>query len=116
MKLPANILTGQDDCSNGGISSTHHRVLVLSADATPEEVRDAVYNSPLPAVQVRVLHGRISVAPVQAAPEGHTWYMASGAMVHTSDSRWAELTGTPYGVPLHDRTETREEYRANSTD
>jgi hypothetical protein len=31
--------------------------------------------------------------------------MASGAHLHTSDSRWRELIGHSLPIPLHDRTE-----------
>lgn len=33
------------------------------------------------------------------------WHMASGAYIETNDGRFHELTGHPYPVPLHDRTE-----------
>lgn len=53
--------------------------------------------------------------PLQPVPAGSVGYMFGGTYVCTSDSRYNETFGFSYPLPLHDRTETQEQYNHLST-
>lgn len=103
--LPAEILTGPGgSCSNGGLSSRARSVVIVEIDGerVPEFARIREPSHEAPAVSLRFEYGRYVARP---ADEPDRWYMASGAFLHTSDSRWRELIGHSLPIPLHDRTE-----------
>ncbi len=141
--LIAEIFVGKrtPDCSNGGLSGRVNEVTVDGTrDADAEIIRrlstlashdEEPGYAPLPrASQVfeptperpavvlvrRSIGGRqvVHVEPVER-PEGTPW-MAGGAYVATSDSRFGELVGFYGAVSLHDRTESWAQYRALSSD
>lgn len=96
-------------CANGGLSERFDEVLVehprgnytIDTDNPPENA-------------VRIEHrGRsyFAAVPLKETPAGHTDWMAGGAIIDSSDSRFHELTN---GAPahLHDRCETWAAYDA----
>jgi len=93
-----------DDCSNGGLSSRHKSVILLGYGPFEPCAK-------APAVRLvrRDIGGReyLHAEPVDPPPAGHTPYMAGGTFIHTCDGRFP----SDYPIPLHDRTDTWEDYR-----
>ena len=93
------------DCSNHGISSKYKEILLVCDDGNVEIDEN---NPPenLCKVVTRDLGFRVYTHVEPVAKANGVGWMASGAIVHTSDSRF------PFDYPLrlHDRTESREEY------
>lgn len=113
--LRAQILTGKHSSANGGISEQVTEVTLVG----PQFPELFAPSESAPAVQmvVRNLGGQTVVhfEPVASRPEGHVGYMASGAHVHSSDSRFSEAVGFHGAVSLHDRTESQALYNALSS-
>ncbi|MCK2240061.1 MULTISPECIES: hypothetical protein [unclassified Crossiella] len=104
--LRAEILTGPFHSPNKGLSSRVRHVTILGVGqerTLPAFARIAEPSDDAPGVYLLFEHGRYVARPA-AAPPG-TWFMASGAHLHTSDSRLRELIGHSLPIPLHDRTE-----------
>ena len=87
------------ECSNGGISS-YKTMIQIGKDI--ELVRG---------------HRNTCIArPINDTPEGHTNWTFGGSYIATSDSRFSEaveeITGNDFygAIPLHDRTDTWENY------
>lgn len=100
--FPASILTGPFTNSRGGLSARVKHVTVVGDDL-PDYCRLARPSEHAPAVILaETSPGYPVLRPTD--PEGLQW-MASGAYVHTSDSRWKDFAGTRLPLPLHDRTE-----------
>ncbi|RKT86414.1 hypothetical protein SAMN05421805_10655 [Saccharopolyspora antimicrobica] len=103
--LPVDILTGPSGSfSNGGLSSRVRSVVIveIEGEPVPEFACIREPSDDAPAVSLRFEYGRYVARP---ADEPDRWFMASGAFLHTSDSRWSELIGHSLPIPLHDRTE-----------
>lgn len=103
--FPVDILTERGGSfSNGGLSSRVRSVVIVEIDGerVPEFVRIREPSDDAPAVSLRFEYGRYVARP---ADEPDRWFMASGAFLHTGDSRWRELIGHSLPIPLHDRTE-----------
>lgn len=99
------------DCSNGGISSRVDRVTLIGPDV-PEI---SAPHDAAPTVELRmipVLGGHLVAEPVdKTVKHGRTHFMFGGCFIYSSDSRFSRIhplaTGAP--IPLHDRTESREQ-------
>lgn len=103
--FPVDILTERSGSfSNGGLSSRVRSVVIVEIDGeqVPDFARLREPSDDAPAVSLRWWYGRYVARP---ADEPDRWYMASGAFLHTGDSRWGELIGHSLPIPLHDRTE-----------
>ena len=97
------------DCSNRGISSVVETV-TLVGPGIPEifEPRD---DSPAVKLVRRDIGGEyLHVEPEIEHPENETPYMFGGAFIYTCDSRFP----SKYPIPLHDRSETWDQYNLNS--
>lgn len=103
-----------NDCTNGGISSRHKTLYLLcedqekaqkehwnwnEVDETDERLIKIVRSSPC---------GRpyVHAEPVNDPNKREIGYMFGGNFIYTSDGRFPET----YPIPLHDRSETLEEY------
>ncbi len=104
--LRAEILTGPFHSPNGGLSSRvrHVTILGIGEDRTlPAFAQVSEPSDHAPGVYLLFEDDRYVARPADA-PSGK-WFMASGAHLHTGDSRWRELLGHSLPIPLHDRTE-----------
>ncbi len=97
--LSACILKGKYHASNNGISSKYDEVTIVD-DKVPG-IFEPRENSPAVKLVRRIIGGRpyIHAEPIER-PEGIGW-MASGAFIESSDSRFPN----DYPIPLHDRQE-----------
>lgn len=110
----AEILTGPFHAPNGGLSAQVQRVTIVGLDV-PEDCRIAAPSKDAPAVVLgETAPGYRVLRPAGGRLPGTVGWMASGAYVHSSDSRWRDVAGTKLPLPLHDRTETVADY--NTTD
>lgn len=113
---------GLGDCTNGGVTGKHNRVTLfvpgrLDGYIDPAEAQNALVaiNRPefgwyaVPAEWVKVVNGK----PVVTPPAGSVGPMFGGNFIYTSDSRFREAVGWQ-PIPVHDRVETPEQYRALS--
>ena len=92
------------DSSNGGISSHCDRVILIGGC----EIFEA--NEKEPAIKLVRKGNYVTAVPVfppGKEPKG-IGPMFGGTFVHTCDSRFGELVGHNYPVPLHDRWESPE--------
>ncbi|MCO1575552.1 hypothetical protein M8C13_07245 [Crossiella sp. SN42] len=104
--LRAQILTGPFHSPNKGLSSRVRLVTILGTGKERTLSTFAQVSEPsadAPGVYLLSEYDRYVARPADAPPG--TWFMASGAHLHTSDSRWRELIGHSLPIPLHDRTE-----------
>ena len=97
------------DSTANGITSKVNSVWLFSAETTNEEVREFYgkkNESPENALRV-VKRERYCnyVEPVFKNTGDQGTYMAGGNYVYTCDSRYKEISGTPYPLPAHDRFE-----------
>ena len=103
---------GLGDSTNGGATATADKVVVHHPDL-PQQF--APHNNCPGLVLVKGYGDRKWMAvpadqdgnPVD--PPGTPW-MFGGNYIGTSDSRWTQLVGDPGMVPVHDRTETWNQY------
>lgn len=113
--------------SSGGLSESHDRVCIVNVSGPSEPTDD----SPAVMLVPGNLSGTVKIVPavlfagtgpyVPANLRGAVGPMMGGCYVGTSDSRLGEaiceITGQSFAsgmVPLHDRFETPEQYRALS--
>jgi hypothetical protein len=104
--LRVEILTGRFHAPNGGLSARVREVTILGIDddrELPPFVQVVAPSDEAPGVYLLLQHGQFVAFPADALPGQHL--MASGAYLHTSDSRWRDLIGHSLPIPLHDRTE-----------
>lgn len=88
------------DCTNGGISSTRDMLYILDKEThifEPSDLRECVTVEQSSTLSIRA-------KPIFCPGR---WYMAGGNFLYTSDSRFREVTGCSYPVPIHDRYEGR---------
>ena len=120
---------GSSDCTNGGVTSRMSSLILFgegidghwSPDgaAVPKILllkRDKVhlggYLYAVPGV-VDPVSGNVIPAP---PPDGHVGWMMGGNFVGTSDSRFSVGVTSLGAIPVHDRSESYELYRALSSD
>lgn len=100
------------DCTNGGISSRHKTLYLLAEDqekAKQEWWGEVDENDERLVKIVRSAPcGRpyIHAEPVNDPNRKEIGYMFGGNFIYTSDGRFPE----DYPIPLHDRSETYEDY------
>lgn len=96
--LPVNIYRTNYDCTNGGVTSTYDRALLVGKD-----VAEVFEESGEPVLKLvkRIICGReyIHAEPVDN-PNGHH-RMFGGNFIYTSDGRFPNR----YPIPVHDRVE-----------
>lgn len=122
------LVPADGSCANGGLSNrTEVRDVILQdpalAGMTADMKRRGQFPVRLweptqdcPAVRLaQTTPGYIVARPVER-PAGAVGPMASGAYIVSHDDRFAKLTGGERPIPLHDRFETPEQYRALSSD
>lgn len=118
--LPASIFTDGRSYSNGGLSSYAKRVTVIGDDIDAVHGNVSEPSPAAPAVRLvrRVIGGEPYIHAEPVPPEnmepGLVGPMMGGTFIYTSDSRLRDII--PYPIPLHDRYETVEQYRALSAD
>ncbi len=96
------------DCSNNGISNRFQELLVYCPNGPHHFFSE--HELPLNFCMVDYTGNVAFLVPAQVTRDGlllHRpgWFMHGGNIAYTSDSRLAEITGTPYPVAIHDRTE-----------
>ncbi len=103
--LRAQILTGYLHTPNGGLPARVREVTILGIDdgELPPFAQVSTPSDDAPGVCLLLRHGEFIAVPVDAPPGKHV--IASGAYLHTGDSRWRDLIGHRLPIPLHDRTE-----------
>lgn len=106
MRLRCEVLKGPyGDCSNGGISEKNEYVILTDESDAPEEIN----GTPTVKLVRRNIAGEyLHIEPRKECPKDHVGYMMGGCYIMGSTSM-----GFPskYPLPLHDRTETTEQYR-----
>lgn len=101
-----------DCCPNGGITERFDDLLIECEDGYVEIDEDRIPENFVVYVD-RVIGGKKCgyLRPYADPEPGRTDYMFGGAYGATSDSRFSDMIGGMYGaVPIHDRTETWEQY------
>lgn len=101
------------DCTNGGVTSKHGRVILVPEGA---EVPGQNCGYPVLVVVRRNICGRdyLYAQPLSAPIGGNVGWMNGGNFVYSGDGRFREWVGD-YPIPVHDRQETPAQY-ANSQD
>lgn len=99
-----------NDCSNGGISSRFNDVYIICDEGNYKFDENELPDNLVVLVK-RELWGENHwyIKPYKDTPKGNVGYMYGGCIVSSSDSRFRRLCGD-YPLPLHDRTETQEQY------
>jgi len=102
--LIVDVYRDQYDGTNGGISSKYERFVLLGVDApfTPDDMTPALK------IVKRFLFGRdyYHLEPIDPCPSNQVGYMFGGNFAYSSDSRFPN----DYPLPIHDRSETQEQY------
>lgn len=102
--LTANVYRScMGDFTNGGISAERKDLYILAQTkglVEPWDIRECVY------IEWREISGSqyIDCKPLYFRKR---WYMMGGNFLYTLDSRFWEITGTKYPIPIHDRYEGR---------
>lgn len=94
---------GLGDCTMSGISEHAESLIILSEECpacSPKDISQCVVVQKMKTVGS--CEPYIKAVPVQYPKR---WYMAGGNFLHSSDSRFEEITGTGRPVPIHDRYE-----------
>lgn len=95
------------DCTNGGVSSRTDSFDLFASHLSFAQVADYCLEKGIGVNKALKLVYREHLDYIHAEPiigRGR-WYMAGGNFVKSSDSRFKDLTGIGYPVPVHDRTE-----------
>lgn len=104
--LTANVYRdGMGDCTNGGISANRRELYILSKTKgpfEPQDIRECVY------IEWQESKGEEYIDCKPAYFPGR-WYMAGGNFLYSTDSRFREITGSKYPIPIHDRREGGEQ-------
>lgn len=121
-KINVNVLrtAGMGDCTNGGVTSRHDR-MILFWDCEREEALDYANENGMDVdaclwLEPRVLWGHEHpLARPLIHQSGKCGPMMGGNFVYTSDSRMPLIEGWLHApIPVHDRYETQQEYDALS--
>jgi len=109
--LTANIhvAKGFPDCSNGGISA-YAKVVTILTDIPECQLSESDGLTAPPVITERGPLGNLHVRPLLDPPKGEIGWMFGGTFIHTSDSRFRHISPTGQPIPLHDRSETPEQY------
>lgn len=114
MGLRVSIIGSGTNHSNGGVSSQASHLTILNIGGPFQPSDDA------PAAEIKTnVFGSAIVVPYHQ-PDGVVGPMAGGDYVVSSDSRWEEKlremgqANSYVAIPLHDRFETWEQYKALS--
>lgn len=90
------------DCTNNGISSQFHSVLLIHPEGYIDVADDGSNHLGLPVVEIETKIGGYKCLK----QVGDTrWLMFGGNFAYTSDSRFREINAYP--LPIHDRYEGR---------
>jgi hypothetical protein len=111
--LTVDILKPQHgDSSNGGLSSKCGRAVMVGKGIP--EIFEATDDCPAVEIVERIVCGKpyLTAYPVKAAPQHQTLYMFGGCFIWSCDGRFRDIA--EYPVPLHDRSETWEQYETLS--
>lgn len=106
------------DCTNNGVTSRYNDIYLFNG-GTADEIQAYADDHDIPyelCFKVEVLwrgEPREYHRSVPAFKRGKMW-MAGGNCAYSCDSRYKEVSGIPYPISVHDRTETMEEYMALS--
>lgn len=105
------------DCTAGGITSIENRekfrnhYYLFSACLSMLDITEIIIEQNIPMdqclqVEERTIGGKIykSAVPINLLSSG-VWHMFGGNYLMTSDSRYKEVTGMSYPLPVHDRVE-----------
>ena len=106
------------DCTNGGISSRHKTLYLLCEDQEKAQKEPWNWNQVDEDDErlIKIVRGTscgrpyIHAEPVNDPNRKEIGYMFGGNFIYTSDGRFPE----DYPIPLHDRSETYEEYETLS--
>jgi hypothetical protein len=101
------------NCSNDGISDRFNKVMLINGAAwdamsDPEKLKLREEESfPLVRTVERKIGGEVYIhaEPVDPPPPGFRGWMAGGAFLKCSDSRYRDVAGINYPISLHDRME-----------
>lgn len=95
------------DCTNGGVSSCSDSLELFAPQLSFAQVANYCLENGIDVNKVVKLVYRESLDYIHAEPivDRGKWHMFGGNYLKTSDSRFKDLTGISYPVPVHDRTE-----------
>ena len=95
------------DCTNGGVSSRSNTLELFAPHLSCAQVANYCLENGIDVNSVVKLVYRENLDYIHAEPivDRGRWYMFGGNYLKTSDSRFKDLTGIRYPVPVHDRTE-----------
>lgn len=98
------------NCSNNGMSAKYKDVLLIF-DEEEAQIFEESEDRPTVKIMKKYIGGQeyIYAVPINPPKKGMVGYIMGGCFIYTSDSRFRRYV-SPYPVPLHDRTETPEEY------
>lgn len=95
------------DCTNGGVSSRSGTLELFAPHLSFAQVANYCLENGIDVNKAVKLVYRESLDYIHAEPivDRGKWHMFGGNYLKTSDSRFKDLTGISYPVPVHDRTE-----------
>lgn len=113
--IGADVYTSKDDpnsgCSAGGCTSFYDELYVFAEDMSLNAVLVYIESEGLDPFQCVQMENRrpcgedyYNAVPVLPSLR-KKWHMFGGAYIKSSDSRFREVTGMRYPVPVHDRIE-----------
>lgn len=107
------------DCTNNGLTAKNNTLILFSSDTTDEEIFDYCKNGKANMGHcLRVVKRNSPYANyaevVFRNPQSEGTYMAGGNYITTSDSRYSDIAGVSYPLPVHDRFETWTAYNGLS--
>lgn len=95
------------DCTNEGVSSRSDSLVLFAPQLSFAQVANYCLENGIDVNKAVKLVYRESLDYIHAEPvvDRGKWHMFGGNYLKTSDSRFKDLTGISYPVPVHDRTE-----------
>lgn len=107
------------DCTINGITARNESVWLFSEDSTDEEIKEFMEKRGIDhkcAMRIKKRPAPYTnfAEVVFKRSAGAGTYMSGGNYLHTSDSRYYEITGVHYPVSAHDRFEDWDMYDALS--
>ena len=95
------------DCTNDGVSSRSDTLELFAPHLSFAQVADYCLENGINMNKAVKLVYQANFDYIHAEPivDRGKWYMFGGNYLKTSDSRFKDLTGIRYPVPVHDRTE-----------
>jgi hypothetical protein len=108
--LRVSIYKSGPDCTNDGVTANATSAVLVNADGCPRVPEIFGSNGDVPELIIGydVVGGKTTyyATPNALPPDGRTGYMFGGNFIYSEDSRFP----FDYPVPVHDRTETWEQY------